>query len=238
MYNKNFKNIKLAQEGNKSAMEDLVKDNSGLVWNIARRFINRGYELEDLYQIGSIGFIKAIKRFDINLDVQLSTYAVPYILGEIKRFIRDDGLIKVSRQTKELNIKIKMLSNEYLSKYGEEITVTKISQLLNITKEEVASAIESSISIDSIDSNNTDDNRSLIDKISNEKDEYNVLVNHLDLKKVIRELNDRERQIILLRYYKEQTQTQVGKVLGITQVQVSRIEKKVLEKMKVKLEAV
>ena len=238
MYNKNFKNIKLAQEGNKSAMEDLVKDNSGLVWNIARRFINRGYELEDLYQIGSIGFIKAIKRFDINLDVQLSTYAVPYILGEIKRFIRDDGLIKVSRQTKELNIKIKMLSNEYLSKYGEEITVTKISQLLNITKEEVASAIESSISIDSIDSNNTDDNRSLIDKISNTKDEYNVLVNHLDLKKVIRELNDRERQIILLRYYKEQTQTQVGKVLGITQVQVSRIEKKVLEKMKVKLEAV
>ena len=238
MYNKNFKNIKLAQEGNKSAMEDLVKDNSGLVWNIARRFINRGYELEDLYQIGSIGFIKAIKRFDINLDVQLSTYAVPYILGEIKRFIRDDGLIKVSRQTKELNIKIKMLSNEYLSKYGEEITVTRISQLLNVSKEEVASAIESSISIDSIDSNNTDDNRSLIDKISNTKDEYNVLVNHLDLKKVIRELNDRERQIILLRYYKEQTQTQVGKVLGITQVQVSRIEKKVLEKMKVKLEAV
>ena len=238
MYNKNLKNIKLAQDGNKNALEDLVKDNSGLIWNIARRFINRGYELEDLYQIGSIGFIKAIKRFDISLDVQLSTYAVPYILGEIKRFIRDDGLIKVSRQTKELNTKIKMLSNEYLSKYGEEITVTKISQLLNITKEEVASAIESSISIDSIDSNNTDDNRSLIDKISNEKDEYNVLVNHLDLKKVIKELNDRERQIILLRYYKEQTQTQVGKVLGITQVQVSRIEKKVLEKMKVKLEAV
>ena len=238
MYNKNLKNIKLAQDGNKNALEDLVKDNSGLIWNIARRFINRGYELEDLYQIGSIGFIKAIKRFDISLDVQLSTYAVPYILGEIKRFIRDDGLIKVSRQTKELNTKIKMLSNEYLSKYGEEITVTRISQLLNVSKEEVASAIESSISIDSIDSNNTDDNRSLIDKISNTKDEYNVLVNHLDLKKVIRELNDRERQIILLRYYKEQTQTQVGKVLGITQVQVSRIEKKVLEKMKVKLEAV
>ena len=106
MYNDNIKNIKLAQEKNEEAMEFLIKNNSGLVWNIVKRFVGRGYELEDLYQIGSMGLIKAIKRFDINLDVQLSTYAVPYIMGEIKRFIRDDGIIKVSRQTKELSIKL------------------------------------------------------------------------------------------------------------------------------------
>ena len=112
MSSNNIKYIKLAQENNEEAMEYLVKNNSGLVWNIVKRFSGRGYELEDLYQIGSIGLIKAIKRFDIDLEVQLSTYAVPYIMGEIKRFIRDDGIIKVSRQTKELSVKIKQIQNE------------------------------------------------------------------------------------------------------------------------------
>ena len=239
MYN-NMENIKLAQTGNHEKMEELVKSNSGLIWNIIKRFSGRGYELDDLYQIGAIGLIKAIKRFDTNLEVQLSTYAVPYILGEIKRFIRDDGIIKVSRQIKELNYKIKSISSEYLSKYGEEIKVSKLADLLEVSKEEIAAAIESSVSIDSIDSNetNSEDNRTLIDKIANTKDEYNTLVNSLDLKKAISELNDRERKIVLLRFYKEQTQSQVGKILGITQVQVSRIEKRVLEKMKMKLEAV
>ena len=237
MFKNNLKNIKLAQNGNKKAMEILVKDNSGLIWNIARRFTNRGYELEDLYQIGSIGFIKSIKRFDTNLDVQLSTYAVPYILGEIKRFIRDDGIIKVSRQTKELNTKINILRNQHFAKYGKEISISKISEILNISKEEIASAIESSFYIDSIDCK-SEDGRTLIEKIENKNDEYDTLVKSLDLKSVIQGLNERERKIILLRYYKEQTQSQVGKILGITQVQVSRIEKKVLEKMKMKLEAV
>ena len=134
MYNDNIKNIRLAQENNEQAMETLIKNNSGLVWNIVKRFIGRGYEIDDLYQIGSIGLIKAIKRFDVNLDVQLSTYAVPYIMGEIKRFIRDDGIIKVSRQTKELSIKIKQIQNEYLNKNGEEITIAKLSQILNVSK--------------------------------------------------------------------------------------------------------
>ena len=240
MYNDNIKNIKLAQENNEEAMEDLIKNNSGLVWNIVKRFIGRGYEADDLYQIGSIGLIKAIKRFDVNLDVQLSTYAVPYIMGEIKRFIRDDGIIKVSRQTKELSIKIKQIQNEYLNKNGEEISINNIAQILNISKEEVAAAIESSSTVNSIYSveGANEDERMLIEKISDEKDEYNNLVNKITLKELIDNLEEREKKVVLLRFYKEQTQAQVGKILGITQVQVSRIEKKVLDKMRLKLEAV
>ena len=240
MYNDNIKYIKLAQENNEEAMEILIKNNSGLVWNIVKRFIGRGYEAEDLYQIGSMGLIKAIKRFDINLEVQLSTYAVPYIMGEIKRFIRDDGIIKVSRQTKELAIKIKQLQNEYINKNGKEISLIKISEILNIPKEEIAAAIESSNNVDSIysaDGTNEDD-RILLEKITDNKDEYNNIVNKITLNEIIEKLDEREKQVILLRYYKEQTQAQVGKILGITQVQVSRIEKRVLDKMRLKLEAV
>ena len=240
MYNDNLKYIKLAQENNEEAMEFLIKNNSGLIWNIVKRFIGRGYESEDLYQIGSIGLIKAIKRFDTNLEVQLSTYAVPYIMGEIKRFIRDDGIIKISRQTKELSIKIKQIQNDYLNKNGEEISIKKIAEIFNISKEEVAAAIESNNmvnSIYSVEGANSDD-RMLIEKITEDKDEYNNLVNKITLNEIIDKLEDREKEVILLRFYKEKTQSQVGKILGITQVQVSRIEKKVLEKMRFKLEAV
>lgn len=240
MYNNNFKYIKLAQENNEEAMELLIKNNSGLIWNIVKRFIGRGYEAEDLYQIGSIGLIKAIKRFDVELEVQLSTYAVPYIMGEIKRFIRDDGIIKVSRQMKELTIKIKQIQNEYMNKNGEEISIVKISEILNVPKEEIAAAIQSSNNVDSIysvDGANEDD-RILLDKIMDNKDEYNNLIDKITLNEIIEKLDEREKQVVLLRYYKEQTQAQVGKILGITQVQVSRIEKKVLEKMRLKLEAV
>ena len=240
MYNDNIKYIKLAQDNNEEAMETLIKNNSGLIWNIVKRFIGRGYESEDLYQIGCIGLIKAIKRFDISLDVQLSTYAVPYIMGEIKRFIRDDGIIKVSRQTKELAIKIKQIQNEYMNKMGEEISITKISEILKISKEEVAAAIESSNCVDSLysaESSDTDE-RSLLEKISDNKDEYNNLVDKITLNEIINNLDEKEKKVVLLRFYKEQTQAQVGKILGITQVQVSRIEKRVLEKMRFKLEAV
>ena len=240
MYNDNLKYIKLAQDNNEEAMENLVKNNSGLIWNIVKRYSGRGYELEDLYQIGSIGLIKAIKRFDTNLEIQLSTYAVPYIMGEIKRFIRDDGIIKVSRQTKELSIKIKQVQNEYMKKTGEELSIIQISKILNITKEEIAAAIDSSNSVNSIYSveGSDEDNRMLIEKISDNKDEYNNLVNKITLNEIIDKLDEREKKVILLRFYKEKTQSQVGKILGITQVQVSRIEKRVLEKMRVKLEAV
>ena len=240
MYNDNIKYIKLAQENNEEAMEILLKNNSGLIWNIVKRFMGRGYELDDLYQIGSIGLIKAIKRFDIHLDVQLSTYAVPYIMGEIKRFIRDDGIIKVSRQTKELAIKIKQIQNEYLGKNGKEISIVEISEILKISKEEIAAAIDSSNTVDSIysmDGANEDD-RMLIEKIADNTDEYTRVVNKITLNEMIAQLEEREKEVIFLRFYKEQTQAQVGKILGITQVQVSRIEKKVLDKMRMKLESV
>ena len=241
MYCNNGKYIQLAQNNNEEAMEMLIKNNSGLIWSIVRRFTGRGYETEDLYQIGCIGLIKAIKRFDINLDVQLSTYAVPYIMGEIKRFIRDDGIIKISRQTKELSVKIKQIQNDYMNKLGEEIPINLIVDKLNISKEEVAAAIESTQNVNSIyniEAPDGSDDRMLIDKISDNKDEYNKLVDEMTLKDIINNLDKKEKEVILLRFYKEQTQSQVGKILGITQVQVSRIEKKVLEKMKLKLEAV
>ena len=240
MYSNNIKYIKLAQENDEEAMEYLVKNNSGLVWNIVKRFSGRGYELEDLYQIGSIGLIKAIKRFDIDLEVQLSTYAVPYIMGEIKRFIRDDGIVKVSRQTKELAVKIKQVQNEYMTKYSEEISITQISKILKVPKEEIAAAIESCNCVNSIYSveGADSDDRMIIEKIADSKNEYNNLVDKITLSEIINKLDEKERKVILLRFYKEQTQSQVGKILGITQVQVSRIEKRVLEKMKLKLEAV
>lgn len=240
MYSNNIKYIKLAQENDEEAMEYLVKNNSGLVWNIVKRFSGRGYELEDLYQIGSIGLIKAIKRFDIDLEVQLSTYAVPYIMGEIKRFIRDDGIVKVSRQTKELAVKIKQVQNEYMTKYSEEISITQISKILKVPKEEIAAAIESCNCVNSIYSveGADSDDRMIIEKIADSKNEYNNLVDKITLSEIINKLDEKEKKVILLRFYKEQTQSQVGKILGITQVQVSRIEKRVLEKMKLKLEAV
>lgn len=241
MYCNNGKYIQLAQNNNEEAMELLIKNNSGLIWSIVKRFTGRGYETEDLYQIGCIGLIKAIKRFDINLDVQLSTYAVPYIMGEIKRFIRDDGIIKISRQTKELSIKIKQIQNDYMNKIGEEIPINLIADKLKISKEEVAAAIESTQNVNSIyniEASDGNDDRMLIDKISDNNDEYNKLIDEMTLKDIINNLDKKEKEVILLRFYKEQTQSQVGKILGITQVQVSRIEKRVLEKMKLKLEAV
>ena len=222
-------------------MSNLVVNNSGLIWSIVKRFTGRGYENDDLYQIGCLGLIKAIKRFDTSLDIQLSTYAVPYILGEIKRFIRDDGIIKVSRSTKELAIKIKMIQKEYLDKNGVEININQIAEILKLPKEELAFALESTRPVDSIyeeDNKGSQDERKIIDKLPCNINEAEKIIDKIALRELISELDDREKQIILLRFYKEQTQSQVGKTLGITQVQVSRIEKKVLERMKLRLEAV
>lgn len=221
-------------------MTKLVKDNQGLIWSIVKRFIGRNYETEDLYQIGSMGFIKAIKRFDTSFDVQISTYAVPYILGEIKKFIRDDGIIKVSRSVKELGIKIKQLQSEYLKKNHEEINIAQISKELNVDKEEIIFAMDAQRPVESIyqDENNDDnDKRDLLSKIPVETNQELKIINNMALNQVISNLNAREKQIIILRFYKDKTQTEVGKLLGISQVQVSRMEKNVLEKMKQRLEA-
>lgn len=219
-------------------MTKLVEENNGLIWSIVKRFKDRGYELEDLYQIGSIGFIKSIKRFDTSFEVKLSTYAVPYILGEIKRFIRDDGSVKVSRSIKELATKIRDIQSKYLKETGEEINITEIAKQLKMPKEEIAVALDSlkpTISIYDDSYTNDEGGISFLDTLSTNVDEAEILTNKLTIKEMITNLEQREKEIILLRYYKNKTQTEVAKILGISQVQVSRIEKKILNSMKLKL---
>ena len=237
MHENTIEKILRAQNGDRDEMASLIEENNGLIWSIVKRFSGRGYEVEDLYQIGTIGFIKSIKRFDTSFDVRLSTYAVPYILGEIKRFIRDDGPIKVSRSIKELSIKILELKKEYLNKTGQEISLKEISEKLKLPKEEIAMAIESANPVDSIEEATYTDNKenksiSIIDKISTGEDEQTLISNKLTVKKLIAELQEKEREVILLRFYKNKTQTQVSKILGISQVQVSRTERKILNNMK------
>jgi len=202
--------------------------------------MNRGYEVEDLYQIGCIGFIKSIKRFDTNFEVKLSTYSVPYILGEIKRFIRDDGPIKVSRSIKELNVKIQELKKHYLITKGREITIEEIEKELKVDKDDIIIAMESNNSIESIEGTSSQSDKegkklSILDKISTGKNEEEIITNKIVIKQLLKELEERDREIILLRFFKEKTQTEVARILGISQVQVSRIERKVLDKMKTKL---
>lgn len=240
LFENNVKDIIEAQNGNKEILATLIEQNNGLIWSIVKRFKDRGYELEDLYQIGTIGFIKSIKRFDTGFDVKLSTYAVPYILGEIKRFIRDDGSVKVSRSIKELAGKIRDIQARHLREYGEEICINEIAKELKISKEEIAVALDSLnpvVSIYEDTYSNDESGISVIDKISNDVDESEQIANRLSIRELIENLNDRDKQIIMLRYYKNKTQMQVAKILGISQVQVSRIEKKILENMKNKLAA-
>ena len=239
MYENNINSIKRAQEGDKFEMDRLIRENNGLIWSIVKRFMNRGYEVEDLYQIGCIGFIKSIKRFDTNFEVKLSTYSVPYILGEIKRFIRDDGPIKVSRSIKELNTKINELKRHYLLN-GKEITLEQICKELKIQKEDAIIAMESTNAVESMDAVANAENKdgkqmTVLDKISTGKNEEEMITNRMVVNQLINELQDREKEIILLRFFKEKTQTEVAKILGISQVQVSRIERKVLNEMKSKL---
>ena len=239
MYENNINSIKRAQEGDKFEMDRLIRENNGLIWSIVKRFMNRGYEVEDLYQIGCIGFIKSIKRFDTNFEVKLSTYSVPYILGEIKRFIRDDGPIKVSRSIKELNTKINELKRHYLLN-GKEITLEQICKELKIQKEDAIIAMESTNAVESMDATANAENKdgkqmTVFDKISTGKNEEEMITNRMVVNQLINELQDRDKEIILLRFFKEKTQTEVAKILGISQVQVSRIERKVLNEMKSKL---
>lgn len=238
MYEIKTEDILKAQNNDKETMGNIIQENSGLLWSIVKRFLGRGYDGEELYQIACIGFIKSIKRFDTSLNLRLSTYAVPYIMGEIKRFIRDDGPIKISRSLKELSSKIKEIQKEYLCKKGEDISVSEISRILNVSKEEIAMALESERPLESINEENYDNDSSgetKISKISNGKDETAILIDRMCINSLIQELKDREKQIIILRYYRGKTQTEVAKILGITQVQISRIEKKILLDMRGKM---
>lgn len=215
----------------------MYKQIHGLVWSIVKRFSGRGHSQEDLYQIGCIGLIKAIQRFDTTYNVKISTYAVPYILGEIKKFIRDDGIIKVSRSIKELGIKINELQREHINKTGEEIKITELAQKLNVTKEEIVVALDATIKPESIDEElyNESGKETKISRIPSNKDESTNIINKLCVQELINDLENKEKQIIMLRYYKGRTQLEVAKELGITQVQVSRLEKKILTKMREKI---
>lgn len=233
------KRIVKAQNGDKDELAKLVEENQGLIWNIAKRFIGRGYDKEDIYQIGNMGLIKAIRKFDTEFEVQLSTYAVPYIMGEIKRFLRDDGPIKVSRSLKELYIKIIELQKEY-EKNGEEISLLELSKILKVPKEEIVLAMESAKKTESLDESFYKDSKndtkiSVIERVSTNIDEANMVVDKIAINRIIDNLSEREKQIILLRFYKDKTQVQVSRILGISQVQVSRLEKKILKNMKEEL---
>ena len=225
----------LKAQNDKEELGRIVENNSGLVWSIVKRFTGRGYENEDLYQIGTIGLIKAIKNFNPEYEVKLSTYAVTYIIGEIKKFIRDDGIIKVSRSIKELCVKIKDIENRNI-KEGKNVTIEEIARELKVEKEDIALAIDSMKQVESIYQEESNDGKiSIIDKISSEKDETEITVNKIFIKELLNKMDSRDRQIIMLRYFNGQTQSQVAKMLNISQVQVSRIEKKILNKMRIEL---
>lgn len=243
MYENTYEKIAKAQSGDEEAMASLVKNNLGLVYNIAKRFSGRGYELEDLNQIGALGLIKSIKKFDTSFDVQLSTYSVPFIMGEIKRYIRDDGKIKVSRSIKELGAKINQIQKEYYLKNGQDIKIEQIAEVLKVTKEDIALAIDanSSAIVTSINepvySKDSSKTLNVEDIIPDTKNQEAMINDKLTVNKLIEELQPQEKQIVMMRYYKGSTQTEVAKILGISQVQVSRIEKRILYSMKQKLQA-
>ena len=243
MYENTYEKIVKAQSGDEEAMASLVKNNLGLVYNIAKRFSGRGYELEDLNQIGALGLIKSIKKFDTSFDVQLSTYSVPFIMGEIKRYIRDDGKIKVSRSIKELGAKINQIQKEYYLKNGQDIKIEQIAEILKVTKEDIALAIDanSSAIVTSINepiySKESSKTLNVEDIIPDTKNQEAMINDKLTVNKLIEELQPQEKQIVMMRYYKGSTQTEVSKILGISQVQVSRIEKRILYSMKQKLQA-
>lgn len=227
--------IRMSKLGDKGARDRVITENVGLVWSIVRRFLGRGYEADDLFQIGTIGLMKAIDKFDLSFDVQFSTYAVPMITGEIKRFLRDDGMIKVSRSLKENAAKIRLAREEYENKYGKEPTIEDISEVLNLAKEEVVMALESGAEVESLYKTIYQGDGSaiyLIDKVEHSEDKCEELLDNMVLKEVMESLDEKEKKIITMRYFNEKTQTEIAKELGISQVQVSRLEKRILKTMR------
>lgn len=227
--------LKRAHDGDKQARDNLVSDNIGLIWSVVKRFSGRGYDMEDLFQIGCIGMLKAIDKFDFNYDVKLSTYAVPMISGEIKRFLRDDGMIKVSRSIKENAWKIQKAHDEFVAKNGRDATIEELSAATLLPIEEVAMAMDAVAEVDSIYRSvyQSDGNEIyLVDRLAKQKDENEEILNHMMLLQIVQELDDKEKKLIELRYFGDKTQTQVAQIMGVSQVQISRMEKKVLNKLR------
>ena len=227
--------LKAAKEGDDKARKKLMEDNLRLVWSVARRFMNRGQELEDLFQIGCIGLLKAIDHFDIERPVKLSTYAVPLIMGEIKRFLRDDGMIKVSRTMKENAYKIGIAQKYIQHQYGRDATIEEIAATTELTVEEVTMAVEANSFVDSIDRmmyEQEGDGVALSERLHDEKSMQTETENRIYIEHMLQRLEELERKVITYRYYEDKTQADIGKLLGISQVQVSRLEKRALKKMR------
>lgn len=232
-----YRLIERAQSGDTRARELIVEQNIGLVKNLAMKYASGYYEPDDLMQVGFVGLVKAIDRFDTGFDVMFSTYAVPMILGEIKRFLRDDGKIKISRQLKTEMKNLKNIQQEYYNRYGKSPKISYLAKEMAVSKErimEILGAIDSMSNIESLDNELIPEGMHGGDYVDEEQQNVEII----DLKAAIRDLEDRERQIIVLRYFKDMTQQQIAKILGISQVQVSRIEKKVLTRMRERMEKI
>lgn len=223
--------IRLAQAGDREAGETLINENSGLIWSVARRFIGRGTETDDLYQLGCLGFLKAVEGFDLEFGTQFSTYAVPKIAGEIRRFLRDDGAIKVSRSLKEQAATIKSMRNHLTSALGREPTIQEISRQTGFTPEEIALAETATAGTESINRELGEEGFSL-ENILTDTESEEKLLERIALRQAIDRLPEREGLVIKLRYFHGLTQERVSKVLDVSQVQVSRIEKKALSHLR------
>lgn len=223
--------IRKSQAGDRQAKSIIIESNMPLIKSIVKRFKNKYIEYEDLIQLGSLGLVKAINNFDTSYNVKFSTYAVPMITGEIKRFIRDDGAIKVSRAVKLLSSKITQFVDKFIKEYSREPNVEEIATEFGIEKEEVIYALDSSHMPVSLYDKYDDDGKNLIEKLPS-NDNQDDVIDKIVLRDCIKDLNDREKLIIYLRYYKDRTQSDIARIIGISQVQVSRIESKVIAKMR------
>ena len=227
--------IRKSHEGDKKAREQLVEENVGLIWCVVKRFHGRGAETEDLFQIGSIGLLKAIDKFDLSYDVKFSTYAIPMISGEIRRFLRDDGMIKVSRTLKELAYKSIQAKERLMPKLGREPTMEELSEELGVEKEELAQAMEAGTEVDSIYRPIHQKEGSeirLLDKIEEKESHEETVIDRIVLGQLLESLDAAEKKLIYLRYFVDKTQSEVGRIMGISQVQVSRMEKRIMTKLR------
>ncbi|SIT66767.1 SigF/SigG family RNA polymerase sporulation sigma factor [Edaphobacillus lindanitolerans] len=225
--------IAAAQAGDTDSRREMVEGNTRLVWSIVQRFSSRGVELDDLYQIGCIGLLKAVDKFDLSFDVKFSTYAVPMIIGEIQRFLRDDGMVKVSRSIRELNFKIRHATDDFMKDHERSPTVSEISEIIGVPPGEVIIAMDAMRDPASLQEQlyeGEGDSVTLMDQVRDERSERGF--DHIPLKDIISRLDPRDRTIIIMRFYMDCTQSDIAERLGISQVQVSRLEKKILSKMK------
>lgn len=223
--------ICLCQSGDEAAKERIIQENSGLIWSVTKRFAGRGTELEDLYQLGCVGFLKAVDGFDLQYGTRFSTYAVPKISGEIRRFLRDDGAIKVSRGIKEKAYVIRTAATQLTQILGREPTVSELSDSTGFTPEEIAIAENATAYVESIQRENGKDGFTL-ENILSDSDSEEQLLERIALRQAIDRLNEREATVIKLRYYHGLTQDKISKILSVSQVQVSRIEKRAIERLR------